>query len=42
LDFAEGALGTDILKVHEGLIMAESLLAVKLRTGTDGFHPFLL
>jgi hypothetical protein len=35
-DVVEAPPGMDILKLHEGLRKAESLLAIQLRTGTNG------
>jgi hypothetical protein len=37
----EAPLGTDVLKLHEGLRKAESSLAIQLRTGTNGLDAFL-
>jgi hypothetical protein len=37
----EAPPGTDVLKLHEGLRKAESLLAIQLRTGTNGLDAFL-
>ncbi len=33
--------GTNVLKLHEGLVKAESSLAIQLRTGTNGLDAFL-
>jgi hypothetical protein len=35
------ALGTDVLKLHEGLQKAESSLAIQLRMGTNVLDAFL-
>jgi hypothetical protein len=40
-DLVEAPPGTDVLKLYEGLRMAESLLASQLRTGTNGLDAFL-
>jgi hypothetical protein len=37
----EAFLGTNVPKLHEGLRKAESLLAIQLRTGTNGLDAFL-
>jgi hypothetical protein len=41
LNLVEAPLGTNVLKLHEGLRKAESLLAIQLRTGTNGLDAFL-
>jgi hypothetical protein len=37
----EAPLGTDVLKLHEGLRKTESSLAIQLRMGTDGLDAFI-
>jgi hypothetical protein len=37
----EAPPGTDVLKLHEGLWKAESLLAIQLRKGVNGLDDFL-
>jgi hypothetical protein len=37
----EASQGTNVLKLHEGLRKAESLLAIQLRTGINGLDAFL-
>jgi hypothetical protein len=37
----EASPGTNVLKLHEGLRKAESLLAIQLRTGVNGLDAFL-
>jgi hypothetical protein len=39
-DLVEAPPGTDVSKLHEGLKKAEILLAMKLRTGTNGLDAF--
>jgi hypothetical protein len=39
-DLVEAPPGTDVLKLHEGLRKAESLLTIQLRTGTNGLNAF--
>ncbi len=39
-DLAEAPPGTNVLKLHKGLRMAESSLAILLRTGTNGLDAF--
>jgi hypothetical protein len=41
-DLVEASMGTDVLKLHEGLKKAVSLLAIQLRTGTNSLDAFLL
>jgi hypothetical protein len=38
----EAPPGTNVLKLHEGLRKAESLLAIQLRMGVNGLDAFLL
>jgi hypothetical protein len=38
----EASPGTDVMKLHEELRKAESLLAIQLRTGTNGLDAFLV
>ncbi len=40
-DLVEAPPGTDVLKLHEGLRKAESLLAIQLRSGINGLDAFL-
>jgi hypothetical protein len=40
-NLVEALLGTDVWQLHEGLRKAESLLAIQLRTGTNGLDAFL-
>jgi hypothetical protein len=40
-DLVKAPLMRDVLKLHEGLKKAESLLAIQLRTGTNGPDAFL-
>jgi hypothetical protein len=40
-DLVEAPLGTDVLKLHEGLRKAQISLAIQLRMGTNGLDAFL-
>ncbi len=40
-NLVEAPLGTNVLKLQEGLRKAESLLAIQLRTGLNGLDAFL-
>ncbi len=40
-DLVEASLGTNVLKLHEGLRKAESSLAIQLRTGINGLDAFI-